>query len=677
MPGKPIPIGPFKDGLNNVSLSGEAKETELVKLVNFEVGPDASLWSRPPFEYVDNSLLSSAVTKPYKVFGVYRNSNSSWYLIIAQPQADGTTNILACEGGSLTAPVTIKSGITTANLVTAYVQVDDWAYFCVSSTSTIAGFKWRLGTAVTDVPQMKKGDCMVAYQSRLWVAGIDAAAQSSTLYFSTIDATGIQLDLWSATDFIKVAPGEGGYITALLPLNSSILVFKNDGTWRFSYPSSPKNGRVDKVSGSIGAAGPTSVVEFDNYVYVYDQGRVYELVNNNYTQINRFVKFEEDVESVDGSAPGVDLSVMNRRLILRYYNTIYSYSADSRAWSQWQSYIGTPGRLIELPANSDSSVPSTYVGASSALTQNISSNFIDAFTQEQVTYINSIIGAGSYTSTSGPNLIVTSSATGATVYLNKEGGSTGYNLKVAPGQRLQLTGTIDLVSGTANAKMTYLLRTGATTTTTTAIPNGAINITFTVPAGAILGYLSITSPTNAGYMLYSLELKRTAVSAPVTLIKITDSYNSTPVTVEYIDCSMRTKSYDYDTPAAMKRLFWWGADLKTSRYVTGKAVPVAIRPKPKWGDLQNYTHAQLQAGTFGNPLSFLLSTLTVIDGGDPANAQTENGRIFVKLKKSLRFRQISFELHMSTLGTQATGPAKIHSLTSFVLPKEKVVDRFN
>jgi len=104
---------------------------------------------------------------------------------------------------------------------------------------------------------------------------------------------------------------------------------------------------------------------------------------------------------------------------------------------------------------------------------------------------------------------------------------------------------------------------------------------------------------------------------------------------------------------------------------------VAVKLPPKWGDLQAYTHLQLQAGTFGNPLSFLKSNLTVVDGGDPANAQTENGRIFVKMKKSLRFRQIAFEMNMSTLGTEATGPCKIHALTSFVLPKEKVVDRFN
>jgi hypothetical protein len=612
--------------------------------------------------------------------GIYRTTNTEWYLLVVVPKTNGSYDINAYLNGDFTiAPVFVRN-ILGNNTISAMVQVDDYAYFCVTPTSPMSGWKWKLGVGVTDLTQMKKGNCMVAYQSRLWVAGIDTATQSSTLYFSTIDAGGINPDLWSATDFIKVAPGEGGFITALLPLNASILIFKNDGTWRFTYPSSPKSGRVDKVSGSVGASGPTAVVEFENYVYTYDQGRVYELVNNNYTQLNRFVKFEEDATSVDGNTPGVDLSVMNRRLILRYFNTIYSYAIDSRSWSQWNSYLGTPGKLYELPADSNSTVPSTYVGASKALTQNTGSNEIDAMTEAQVTYINSLCASGYTASRSGTDLVITSTINGTTnIYLNGENGNTGYNLKLGPGQVYNLSGSNTRTTGTLVARMHYQMRNGSVTTVDSAsIPAGAINLNFTVPDNAVLGYLSLhwTTVTSGSITFTGLQFNRTNAEAPITLIKITDQYNSSPTTVEYIDCTMKTKSYDYQTPAALKRLFWWGADIKTTRYVEGKINPVAVKLPPKWGDLQNYTHTQLSAGTFGNPLSFLQTNLSVIDGGDPANAQTENGRIFAKFKKSLRFRQLSFELNMSTLGTKATGPVKIHSLTSFVLPKEKVVDKF-
>jgi hypothetical protein len=680
MPGKPIRIGPFVNGLNNVSLSGEAKETELVKLINFEVGPDSSLWSRPPFETVTASLMPSTITAQYQVLGIYRTTTTEWYLIVATPQVDGTVKINAYLGGDLSLAPTLIKTVPVGSKVTAFVQVADYGYFCVSPSSAIAGFKWKYGSAVADVTQMKKGNCMVAYQSRLWIAGIDTANQSSTLYFSTIDATGIQLDLWSATDFINVAPGEGGFITALLPLNASILVFKNEGTWRWTYPSSPKSGRVDKVSGSVGASGATSVVEFENYVYVYDQGRVYELVNNNYTQLNRFVKFDLDSSSVDGTAPGVDLSVMNRRLVLRYFNTIYSYAIDSRAWSQWQSYLGTPGRLYELPADSNSTTPSTYIGASQAQTQNPSVNLGPSFTDAEILYINSLCAVGFTASRVGADLKISSTVNSTTnIYLNSKDGATGYSLKLGPGQKYNVSFTNTRTAGTLALRMTYLMHDGSVSTVDSAsLGSGAISYSLTVPDNAVLGFamLRYTTTGTADITFTGLQITRTNETAAVTLIKITDQYAVSANTVEYIDCYMRTKSYDYDTPSAMKRLFWWGADIKTNRFVEGTVIPVAVKLPPKWGDLQAYTHAQLSAGTWGNPLSFLQSSLSVIDGGDPTNAQTENGRIFVKLKKSLRFRQLSFEMHMSTLGNKATGPAKIHSLVSLVVPKEKVVDRF-
>src|SRR6476620_10109818 len=110
MPGKPIRIGPFVNGLNNVSLSGEAKETELVNLVNFEVGPDSSLWSRPPFETVPSSLMPSTITAQYQVLGVYRTTTTEWYLLVDTAKTDGTVDINAYLAGDLTvAPTLIKN----------------------------------------------------------------------------------------------------------------------------------------------------------------------------------------------------------------------------------------------------------------------------------------------------------------------------------------------------------------------------------------------------------------------------------------------------------------------------------------------------------------------------------------------------------------------------------------
>jgi hypothetical protein len=471
--------------------------------------------------------------------GIYRVSTSEWY-VIAQKWTGTNWSLGYMLSGDPSSFVQIKLLSGDNNKVTGYAQVQDMAYFSVGTAATIQGFKWRKSDStladftITGAGTVK-GDILIAYKSRLWIAGTGDAATGSRVMFSTIDSSGSpKLDTWTtATDFFDVAPGEGGFITAMLPLNNSILIFKNDGTWRFSYPGSPSKGQQDKVSGYIGAANQYCVVDFENYVYVYSQGRVYELINNIYNQINRTVKFNLDPNGVDSVAPDVSLSVVTRRLVFRYYNTIYSYFIDTKSWSQWRSTVGTPGRFYQLPADTSSANQSTYIAA----------------------------GAGS-TLTAGGN-------------------------------------------------------------------------------------------------------------TPDILITICDKYEATPV--ETITCTMRTKSYDYQTPSSFKRLFWWGADVKTTRSVAAKAIPIAKQLPISWGQLSAYTHTQLSAGTWGSPLSFLNTSLTILDTADVTNALTDNGRLFIKILKSLRFRQIAYELTLTTTGDVATGPCKVFSITSYVLPKENAV----
>jgi hypothetical protein len=679
MPGKSVMVGPFQGGLNNVSLSGESKDSEVVELINMEVAEDTSLRSRPPFEYVPSTYIDgSTVGQKWQTLGIYRYSATEWYLICVKPTGASTADVIAVLNADFTvAPITIKSlTVTSVNKVNAFAQIDDVAYFLVDPSATISGFKWVKGGSTTDIAAMKKGKCMVSYKSRLWVAGANSSNLSSRMYFSAIDTVGYKPEVWNTDDYFDVAAGEGGFITALLPLNSNILVFKNDGTWRFSYPSAPKNGQVDKVSGSIGAANDRCVLEFENYVYVYDQGRFYELVNSTYTHLNRFVRFALDSKSVDGVAPDAEISLVNRRIVVRYFNTLYVYSIDTRSWSQWRSWIGTPGRFIELPADSNSTESSVYIAPSQGTTQNLGDNQINAFSDAYRAYIQTNIGTGTVSFAANTISVTTTSGT-TTAYLNNTDGIDNYNLRVASGQKFRLTGTVNRTGAAPVARMTYLLNTGATSTIDTTLDLVAVDKTFTPPAGAIAANLHIRQTGAGTYSMLSMSLYRNNVTAAMSLIKLKDEYRSTPLVVEYIDCLVRTKSYDYKAPASIKRLFWWAADLKTSRKVVARMIPVSVKKRPTWGELQSYTHLQLQAGTWGNPLSFLEVILDINDGADPSNDLTENGRILMKFQKSIRFKQVSFELQLSSLGNEGTGPAKIHTLITFVLPKEKVTERTN
>lgn len=672
MPGKPVRIGPFVDGLNNVSLSGESKDTELVEMINFEVGPDNLLWSRPPYETVATTVIDgTTVTGQWKVLGIYRTSLTEWYAIVLKPKTNGTKDVLAYVMGDFSLAPTLIKNIPVNDEVTGFVQFNQECFFLVSPVSSIECFKWQKSGVATNVPAMKKGFSIIVFQSRIWVGGIDTATQQSRIYFSSIGVSGPDPSTWNTTvDFFDAAPGEGGFVTGLLAVNSSIIVFKNDGTWRFSYPASPSKGQLVKLNGTIGAANSSSMVEFDNYVYVYDQGRVYEVVNNTFTQLNRFVKFEKDLQSVDAQALGVDLSIMGRRLIVRYFSSIYAYNIDSRSWSQWRSVTGTPGKLFALPVDSTVNSPTTYLAASTGTLQAATSNLIPPFTSKQAFIYHNLIEPGNSVTSVGTTLEVYTAASSKIVVVDQ--------FPVSAGQKFLLTGTITKTAGDVKGLATYTLRDGSKIFVTQILTD-TVSQVYNVPDGTIEMALAIVHNNGAdmSYTMTGMNFARTADPSPVSLMRLKNEYNELPITLEHISCRIRTKAYDFQVASTIKRLFWWGMDIKTTMPVSTKINPVAVKLPVTWGKLREYTHLQLRAGTWGNPLSFLTTNLSVVDGGDPANAVTENGRIFVKLIKSLRFRQLSFEVEMQTLGTKATGPCKIHTLTAYVAPKEKVVDKFN
>lgn len=419
MVSQPVRLGPFVGGLNNISTAGESKDEEVTELVNYELALDTSLVSRPPIE----PLNTINTANNWTVHGIYRVTAADWYVIASQPSTNADQWFLGAwaKGDMSSTRISIKTLNGVANQVTGFVQYNDYGYFLTGPDSTIKGFRWKNGGTASDITNMPKGTSLASWKDRLWVTGSQIASTGNYIWFSTVDATGAKPDTWNTTtDFINIDPGSGGLNTALLPLTSSILIFKEDATYRFAFPNAPKNGEVVNLSRQIGAAGPTSVIGFENYAFVYDQGRVYELINTKFTQINMGVDLSKSsAPSVDSVALGVDLSVVSRRLIVRYYTNVYAYSVDTRTWTQWQSYAGTPGKFIELPGDSSSASPSVFYAGMTGATQlpgenriydpqfqdeENSANIASAVTQNGIASIEN--GALTITSTTDSNTYV-------------------------------------------------------------------------------------------------------------------------------------------------------------------------------------------------------------------------------------------------------------------------------
>lgn len=678
MPGKPIRIGPFIGGLNNISMAGEAEDEELVELINMEVGLDSALTSRPPMEVMPSTTKSLGIR--WKVLGTYRDSNDVWYLIVVEPKTATTIRVNAYLSGDLTAaPIVIKDDVAGIDTPSAYVQYVDWGYFCIRNEGS-TGFRWKPVINVENVADMPNGEVMIAWNDRLWVTGTYLAVTGNHVYFSTVDKTGPQPTKWDrAVDFFRVDPGYGGFNTALLSLGNSLYIFKSDATYRFSYPTAPENGSVDKVSGSVGAAGRDSVIAFDNFCYIYDQGRVYELINNNFNQINLNVEFRDDPESVDNPVSGVELSSVNRRLIIRYSNALYVYTVDTRSWSQWRCAAGTPGLFIEVPSDSSLAAPSQYIAASVGEIQSIANNQIkdSSFADEEL--LTRRLSNFNNEGTVNENDLALEVSTAGYFYLSNDGSSDDYHIPVGSGQiwdfTVNVTSATQTVAAPIKLAFNYLHRDGSTSKIEQSYTDvvGVKSISRKVPDGAILMNAGIYFPVGDYSIQKGISVDKENNPSPANLIKLMDEYQNTTA-VEYMECFLKTKSYDYQANSVFKRLFWWGVDLKTPRVIELKAIPLGRVRSVTWNQLEDYTWDQLEAGTWDNPLSWLNESNTITDISDPNVGISENGRFFYKAPKSLRFRQIQFSIATSSLGNIQTGPVKLYSMTTYVLPKEKVVD---
>lgn len=140
---------------------------------------------------------------------------------------------------------------------------------------------------------------------------------------------------------------------------------------------------------------------------------------------------------------------------------------------------------------------------------------------------------------------------------------------------------------------------------------------------------------------------------------------------ETMTCRLVTKNYDYQTSNRFKRLISWGVDLISKVAITTKVTPITYSTPITWDQLTSggYTWGDRKAGgyTWDRPLDFtVVITDPVVTGG------SGTGRKYIKFLKSLRFRQVNFEILLTTNGDTATAPVRIFNIMTRVSEKQAV-----
>lgn len=342
MPGEPIPIGPFIGGLNSFSDPTSVADNELVLCNNFELDLDGSLVSRPPI--VDLSVaMPLAINGQMKLLGYYYAAGGVPYLIAS----NGDTATYYYTGSSWVS-------LTATFAATAMAQFDDKVWLLAPVGSANPGGYWTPGGGFVADADMPKGTVIVSHKSRLWVAtGKDATVNGTRLYFSKLLGSLPLIDFWLAVpEFLDIGAGDGQNIVNVVVYYNSLLVFRTNSIYTFQYSSDPASGSVSLIVPGVGLSERDCVVPYEGYLYFMYEDRAYEFFNNRVAQLN--VKAPFVANSTIGLYRSYSVSILGKRVIFSFYDTMFVFSLNTRTWTTWTSTVhGAIGRIISMEDGSD------------------------------------------------------------------------------------------------------------------------------------------------------------------------------------------------------------------------------------------------------------------------------------------------------------------------------------
>lgn len=539
MGGSPVRLGPFTGGLNTTSDPTTIADTELAECINLEQDLDGSLKSRPPFKEIAGhvNFTERIVFLCEAIFG------TDHYLI-----GSNTNGVFYLLNGEFT-------HITASFEAGAAVQYADKVYL-VPKPGSGSGGKWDPSVGFTTVAAIPKGQAAIVHKERLYICpGIESTTDTSRLKFS--DAS--NLDSWPVLNFIDVRQGDGTKLVDLTIFQDNILLFKEQSTHMLSYDTRPDDAVLRPISSTIGVNRQFNVVNYENQVYIFSGGWLYELTNLDFLRINVKVPFiRDDTVPSAFSDEFIFLSLLEDRLICRYYKKVYVYGLRTRSWSEWESketnlhYFGPIATVRPATGNEyysgsciqsiESVVKFLDIQTSTDTELPLSANIRQAVASFDAIFLN---------------------------YFNTlDADATDINI----GDYVQLYTSGDVVKEGTKFRVTSKASDGVTT-----------NIFFTP-------------------------------NAAVTT-KATDKLKVLP----HIYCHARTKNFDMAISHQFKRLWWWGATVSTNNEVFGTVTPITNSFVATWDDLANYSWDDLN--TWDQPLVAPSLVQTILSTGQGTSRQ--------------------------------------------------------
>jgi len=715
--GKQLRLGPFIGGLNTGSDPTAIADAELAECVNFELDIDGSLVSRPPLQELDgnSNFTERIVCLCEAIFA------GSRYLI-----GSNTNGVFHFINNTWTL-------ITNTFRATAAVQYADKVYLVAHPSSVNPGGKWDPVGGFTAVAAIPKGGAATIHKERLFIVpGEDGVTNTSRLSFSDPG----NFDVYPGSNFIDIGQGDGTKLLDLTVYQDNILLFKDQTSYVLAYDVRPTDAVVRKISQTIGVESQNCLLNYENQVYVFHNGWVYEIVNFDFHRLNTKIPFILDQTAPSPySTESICMGIMGDRLIVRYFAKTYVYGLRTRTWGEWKSdrdrlhYFGpivtihavtgdefyagsaitaykTLVRLYDIQtATTKEQSFDPPLSTIDTYTRNTSNGWGSADTGELWTITT---GPSTDYSTNGTKGVISISAVNSVRRLAIAKSLANSDVVVTMSPSVIATGTGQIIGDVCTRRLDdnnmYICRvyfdpTGSNvymeirkrlagvesviivgTSFGAYIANEQFRVRFRVNGTNISAKLwRAVNSEPAGWSIAGTDNTITGVgnTAVASLLNIGNT-NALPVlfnfddlgigdmtnTVKDITCRVKTKNFDMAVSSQFKKLWWWGADVTSNRDILGTASPIVVSFNVTWTSLATKTWNSLK--TWAQPLTEISAVATVVATG------TGTARRFAKFQKSLRYRQINFQVQLLTDGSTVDGPARLFTIMIITETKQGV-----
>lgn len=196
-----------------------------------------------------------------------------------------------------------------------------------------------------------KGKYIALYKDSLFIFG--DTSNPSRLYYSAGGDLVSDFTVGSGGGFIDISKNDGQKGTGLIRFKDSMLVFKENSIYKFSFSTSGLP-QVEQVSGSIGAASQRSIVAVENDVFFYARGRGVFTIGNeagfsfDVLRTNELsAKVRTYIQSISGtrheSVSAVYATTNNANLVIfsytptggTYNSEALVYDRERLGWYRW------------------------------------------------------------------------------------------------------------------------------------------------------------------------------------------------------------------------------------------------------------------------------------------------------------------------------------------------------